>query len=79
MGRRGIRVESYRRLLQVDRRDICYLRYTLESYDGMAVVRTIDPNSAVIEVSVAPGCEPIVDRLIAELINREGLHIELSR
>ena len=72
-------MESYRRLLQVDRRDICYLRYTLESYDGMAVVRTIDPNSAVIEVSVAPGCELIVDRLIAELINREGLHIELSR
>jgi hypothetical protein len=69
-------VETDRRVFQVDRRDICYLRYTLESYDGMAVVRTIDPHAALIEVSIAPGCGSIVDQLFEDLRKREGLRLE---
>lgn len=69
-------METNRRVFQVDRKDICYLRYTLESYDGMAVVRTIDPHAALIEVSIAPGCGSIVDQLFEDLKKREGLHIK---
>lgn len=69
-------METDRRVFQVDRRDICYLRYTLESYDGMAVVRTIDPYAAQIEVSIAPGCGSIVDQLFEDLRKREGLRLE---
>lgn len=69
-------METDRQVFQVDRRDICYLRYTLESYDGMAVVRTIDPRTALIEIAVAPGCTSLAEELIEDLRNREGLHIE---
>lgn len=69
-------METRRRTFEVERRDICYLRYTIESYDGVAVVRTLDPCTARIEVIIAPGCESIVDQLFEDLREREGLRIE---
>ena len=57
----------------VNRRDIHYLRTTLESYDGMAVVRTVDPHQATIEVFIAPGCETHVVRLMDSLRKDENL------
>jgi len=61
---------------KVDRQDIGYVRFTLESYDGMAVVSTRDPYTALIEVSVSPGCEEMVMGLLASLSRDEGLAIE---
>jgi len=69
-------VETDRRVFKVDRRDICYLRYTLESYDGIAVVRTLDPHTALIEVSIAPDCGPIAEELFVDLRKREGLRMD---
>jgi len=63
-------------VFHVDRREISYLRFTLESYDGMAAVTTLDPYTALIEVSIAPGCEEIVFELLDSLKNQEGLRIE---
>lgn len=57
----------------MERRDISYLRYTIESYDGMAVVRTLDPHGATIEVTVSPGCKELVFELIDSLVHDEGL------
>ena len=62
-------------VFHVDRKEISYLRFTLESYDGMAVVTTLDPYRALIEVSIAPGCEKIVLELLNSLRNQEGLKI----
>jgi len=59
----------------VDRKEIHYLRFTLESYDGMALVSTIDPYVALIEVSMAPGCEQWVYALMNALKKNEGLSI----
>jgi len=53
-----------------------YLRATIESYDGMAVVRTIDPSEALIELLIAPGCEAFVDELLDDLRNREMIKID---
>ena len=44
-------------MFQVKRTDIDYIRNTLESYDGMALVRTVDPYKALIEVYVASESE----------------------
>ena len=62
-------------IFEVDRREIHFLRFTLESYDGMALVSTIDPHLALIEVSVAPGCERLVLELMDALRKDEGLNI----
>ncbi len=64
---------------KVDRREIHYLRFTLESYDGMALVSTIDPHPALIEVSMAPGCETMVLELMDALRKDEGLNIIKSK
>lgn len=66
-------------IFQVDRREICFLRFTLESYDGMAVVSTIDPYLALIEVSIAPGCEKLISELMDALIKDEGMSISSTQ
>jgi hypothetical protein len=66
-------VKTIRHQYKVDRRDIMYLRATIESYDGMAVVRTVDPGEAIIELLIAPGCESRIEELVEDLRNRENL------
>jgi len=70
-------METIKRTFLVDRKDINYLRITIESYDGMAVVRTIDPDphKAKIEIMISPGCEDLVSNLLESLRKNEGLHI----
>jgi len=41
----------------------------------MALVSTIDPHLALIEVSMAPGCETLVLELMDSLRKDEGLNI----
>jgi hypothetical protein len=71
----SIGLNSTKQIFKVDRREIHFLRFTLESYDGMALVSTIDPYVALIEVSMAPGCERQVLELIDALRKDEGLRI----
>lgn len=68
-------METVKRVLRVDRSEINYLRTTLESYDGMALVRTIDPYEARIEIMISPGCEDMISNLLDSLIKTEGLDI----
>jgi len=69
-------MKTIRGQYKVDRRDIMYLRATIESYDGMAVVRTVEPGTAVIELLIAPGCESLVADLVEDLMRRENLTME---
>ena len=68
-------METVKRVLRVDRSEINYLRTTLESYDGMALVRTIDPYEARIEIMISPGCEDMISNLLDSLVKIEGLAI----
>lgn len=69
-------METIRRTFCVDRQEINYIRLTVESYDGMAVVRTIDPHTALIELLIAPGCEETVMELLSDICHREGVRLE---
>ena len=60
-------------MFRVKKEDIDYIRNTLESYDGMALVRTIDPSQALIEIYISPKCEEFINELIDSLKNREGV------
>ena len=68
-------METNKHIFRVDRREINYLRVTMESYDGMGVVRTLDPHAAIIEVQVAPGCEDYFSALVNSLVKDEGIAI----
>lgn len=49
-------VQYYR----VNRRQISFIKFILEAYDNMAVVTTLDPSKAIVQVAMAPGCETII-------------------
>jgi hypothetical protein len=56
--------------LRLPRREIAYVKFIFESYEGVAVCRTIDPNAAVVTVLTVPDfraqAEAIIDALEAE-------------
>jgi hypothetical protein len=67
-------MDTVSRYFRLHRKDIAYFKFIIESYDGMAVVRTKDPHEAVVELMVAPGWERDVDEVI-EGLGKE-IHIE---
>jgi hypothetical protein len=68
-------VETIKRIFHVDRQDINYLRSTIESYDGMAVVSTLNSHAAIIEIQISPGCEEQVYELLDSLREMDGIPI----
>jgi len=64
-------MDTHSRYLRLRREDIAYFKFIIESYEGMAVVRTKDPYEAVVELMVAPGWEKDVDEVL------EGLQKEI--
>ncbi len=58
---------------RVDRHEINYLSVIMASYDGIAVVRTIDAHLAVIEIWISPGCEGFVAELLESLGKDEDI------
>ena len=68
-------MQTIKRIFRVDRRDINYLRTTIESYDGMAVVSTLDPVKAYLEIRISPGCEQLISELLDSL-REEGLDLD---
>jgi hypothetical protein len=43
------------------------LRFVLEGYDGVAVLRTIDSRRGLVVLYVGPGSETVVDLIIEDL------------
>lgn len=63
-------MDTHSRYFRLRRKDIAYFKFIIESYEGMAVVRTKDPHEAVVELMVAPGWEGDVDEVL-ECLRRE--------
>jgi hypothetical protein len=68
-------METIRHTVRVDRREINYLSVIIASYDGMALVRTIDPHEAIIELQISPGCEGFVFALLDHLVKDEAISL----
>ena len=51
----------------MNRKDIAYLRFISEAYDGIMVLSTLDRGAGVIMLTIAPGCEAEVSQLIRGL------------
>ena len=65
-------MQTTKRILRVERRDIDYIQSTIESYDGMANLSTVDPHAAYMEIRISHGCEDIVFALL-DALKKEGL------
>ena len=60
-------LETARQYYRVDRRKIAFIRFILEAYDGLAIVKTLDPDAGLVEFRIAPGCEQDVELILQDL------------
>jgi hypothetical protein len=57
-------VESTLRYYRCSRRDIAFLRFAIEACDGIAFLRTLEPEGACVALHVPPGCEEEADEIM---------------
>ncbi|MBE9547439.1 MAG: DUF4911 domain-containing protein [Proteobacteria bacterium] len=57
-------VEKY---LKLDRKDISYLQFIIESYEGLATVTTVDKNTAIVRLSIMPDFVSDIDKILNDL------------
>ena len=69
-------LHTTQRYYRIDRRDISYLRFILEGYDGAAVLTTRDAARGIVSITIAPGCEALVDSIISSLLRAEAIFVE---
>jgi hypothetical protein len=55
------------RYFKVFHRDMVFLKFILEAYEGMNVMSTVDNVSGIIRIAVMEGFEADMDGLLAEL------------
>jgi hypothetical protein len=60
-------MRSPKQRYRIDRRQISFIKFIFEAYDGVAVVTTLDPASGLISLAMAPGCEGVVNEVMADL------------
>jgi len=58
---------TLKKYLRVDRKEICFLKFILEAYDGIATLTTIDAHQGVVMLRIAPGCEGDVEAVLQDL------------
>lgn len=52
---------------KVDRREIAFLRFIFEAYEGIAVLSTVDQRNGIVVLNVPAGCEESVSGVVDDL------------
>jgi hypothetical protein len=60
-------LETIKKYYRIDRSEICFLKFIVEAYDGLAVVTTVDSEAGIVILYIAPGCEADVETILQEL------------
>ena len=60
-------MKTVKRYFRVDRKAIGLMRFVFEGYEGIAGITTLDPAAGVVELFIAPGCEPDVDEVLMDI------------
>lgn len=70
VSKRKLTAQTIQRYYRVERKQIAFLRFIIEAYDGIAVMRTVDAQKGIVALSIAPDCIGEVESLIADLQNQ---------
>ena len=62
-------MESLKKFYRVDRRSIAFMKFTIEAYEGLGFLSTVDPGSGLVVLHIPPGREAEADTLISALGN----------
>jgi hypothetical protein len=60
-------LKTTKQYYRVDRREIAFLKFILEAYDGIATIKTEDPIRGIISFHIAPGCQKQVAEILRDL------------
>ena len=71
-------MESTRIELVIDHRRIAWLKFLLESYEGLALLRTLDPAAGRVLLMIGPGAEKETGLLLRSVKDELGLVEGLS-
>lgn len=55
------------RYYKVQRRDVVFLKFILEAYEGMSTLSTMEPREAIMRLSVPAGFDADMQRLLKSL------------
>jgi hypothetical protein len=55
------------RYFKVAHRDMVFLKFILEAYEGMNVMSTVDNRAGIIRIAIMPGFVADMDELLADL------------
>lgn len=55
------------RYFKVLHRDMVFLKFILEAYEGMNVMSTVDNKAGIIRIAIMPGFDSDMDELLADL------------
>ena len=67
-------LNTIERYFKVQKENIAFIKFILEAYDGMAVMRTLDSHEGVIELIIAPDFEMEVNEILDNLRNEFEVH-----
>jgi hypothetical protein len=60
-------LKTIKKYLRVDRKQIHFIRFILEGYDGIATLTTVDPHTGVVCLNISPGCKDEVETVLQEI------------
>lgn len=60
-------INTVERYYYLDRKNIGFVRFIFEAYEGIAVVTTANSEKNLILLRIAPGCETEVDMILEDL------------
>ena len=58
---------TIKRYYRIHRGQIHFLKFILEGYDGVAVLRTLNSEKGLVVLHIGPGCQDVVDMIIEDL------------
>ena len=60
--------------IQIPPHEIAYLTFVIESYEGVAAIRTDDPHKGIVEVMVPPSYEEEIGEILKDLAREFPVH-----
>ncbi len=61
---------AHRRYFRVGRRDLAYLKFIIEAYEGLAILSTVEKEGALVRISSPSCCAADID-LLLDALSRE--------
>ena len=60
-------MQCQKKYVRVDKRQIGFMKFIFEAYDGIANLTTIDAALGIISINIPDGCDEVVDNLLKTL------------